>query len=116
MMPPRPFGSGQLLGWGRAESAAASISTAAGQTSSRARTRSGGFRNIRCQPQAAIGRNNTIEASPSDWIDRSAMMAPQLPSALRGSACVALLKLGSWIDQVARLSQAPPARAASTSP
>ena len=47
-----------------------------------------------------------IEARPSDWMARSATTAPQLPSTLRGVAWVALLRLGSWTDQVARLAQA----------
>ena len=47
-----------------------------------------------------------IEASPSDWMARSATTAPQLPSRLRGMARVALLRLGSCTDQVARLAQA----------
>jgi hypothetical protein len=47
-----------------------------------------------------------IEAIPSDWMARSATTAPQLPSTLRGAAWVALLRLGSCTDQVARLAQA----------
>ena len=38
-MPPSPLGSGQLFGWGRAASGAASRMTAAGQASSRSRRR-----------------------------------------------------------------------------
>ena len=94
-IPPRPLGSGQLFGWGRAESAAASSITASGQRRRRARRRSGTVRSARCQPQAAKGRNRMIAASPRDCMARSATMAPQEPSTLRGAACVALLKLGS---------------------
>ena len=94
-MPPRPFGSGQLFGWGRADSAAASSITDSGHSSRRARRRSGTVRSARCQPHAASGRNSTIAASPKDCMARSARMAPHEPSTLRGAACVALLKLGS---------------------
>ena len=59
---------------------------AAGQASSRILRRAGVVRNTRCQPQAASGRNRMIEASPSDWMARSATTAPQLPSTLRGGA------------------------------
>ena len=93
--PPSPFGNGQLFGCGRAESAAASSSTASGQMRSRARLRSGTVRSVRCQPHAAKGKNRMIAASPRDCMARSATMAPQCPSTLRGAACVALLKLGS---------------------
>ncbi len=115
-MPPRPFGSGQLFGWGRAERAAASSKTAIGQTNSRARRRSGTVRQTKCHPQAASGRKSTIEARPRDWTARSATTAPQWPKRLRGAACVALLKLGSYTDQVARLVQAAPAAAMKTRP
>ncbi len=105
-MPPRPFGRGQLLGCGRAASAAASKMTAAGQASSLSLRRFGTVRNTRCHPQAASGRKRMIEASPKDWMARSATTAPQFPSTLRGAARVALLRLGSCTDQVARLAQA----------
>ena len=105
-MPPRPFGSGQLFGWGRAAKAAASRMTEQGQARSRIRLRAGAVRKTRCQPQAASGRKRMIEASPRDWMARSATTAPQLPSTLRGMARVALLRLGSCTDQVARLAQA----------
>ena len=57
-----------------------------------------------------------IEASPSDWMVRSATTAPQPPSRLRGATRVALLRLGSCTDQVARLAQAAQATATITRP
>src|SRR5262245_51237896 len=115
-MPPSPFGSGQLLGCGSAENAAASISTATGQIRKRARRRSGTVEKIICQPQAAIGRKRTIEARPRDWMDRSASTAPHQPRMLRGAVVVALLKLGSYTDHVARLAHAPAASTIRASP
>ena len=105
-MPPSPLGRGQLFGWGNAAKAAASKITEAGQARILSRRRFGTVRNTRCHPQAASGKNRMIEASPSDWMVRSATTAPQLPSTLRGAARVALLRLGSCTDQVARLAQA----------
>jgi len=112
-MPPSPFGSGQLFGLGRAAKAAASIRAEAGQAIRRHFRVLGTVRATRCQPQAASGRNRKMAASPRDWIPRSAITAPQSPRRLRGAARVALFRLGSLTDQVARLShtaQAPAIR------
>ena len=57
-----------------------------------------------------------IEASPKDWMARSATTAPQPPSRLRGAARVALLKLGSCTDHVARLAHAAHATVTTPSP
>ncbi len=103
-MPPRPLGNGQLFGWGKAASAAASRITDVGQASSLSLRRPGVVRATRCQPQAASGRKRMMDARPSDWMARSAITAPQPPSRLRGVARVALLRLGSCTDQVARLT------------
>src|SRR3990170_4277976 len=115
-MPPRPFGRGQLFGWGNAASAAASRITAAGQARNLILRRFGVVRNTRCHPHAASGRKRMIEARPKDWMVRSATTAPQPPSTLRGAARVALLRLGSCTDQVARLAQAAQAIATLISP
>ena len=57
-----------------------------------------------------------IAASPSIWMVISARTAPHEPSQLLGSARVALLRLGSCTDQVARLAHAAQAMATNTMP
>ena len=99
--PPSPVGSGHFGLFGRHEAKPDASKVPPSQSSKRCHSRS----KSRCvamrQPQTATGSTSTVEASPSNCINRSLPIAPVAPSRLRTGASVAWLSDGSCTDQVA---------------
>ena len=98
--PPSPVGSGHdpICGNVEANAAARNVATIHSRPRHFSPT---GLCEISRQPSSSSGTRSRIEARPSSCIARSAKIAPGKPRRLWMGFCVAWLRDGSWMDQVA---------------
>ncbi len=106
-----PVGRGQRGVGGRALATAAAAVMPITQRPSLRAPRSKRWKRINRSAQIIGGKSRAITPSPTSCISRSAIIAPGRPSQLRTAPLVALLRLGSSADQLARASATTTIRA-----